>query len=125
MAPNISLQNLVRSAHEKKEGYAEKLQERKKQMDREELEPKIIPARKADEDAEKFVNDFRMLSIKAKVMEDEYQETAVLVDTNSENVRTKEISLHRLQTEKQDCIERLKKVQKELELISKFEEQED
>jgi hypothetical protein len=40
MAPNISLQNLVKAAYDKKEGYAEKLQERKKQMDKEELEPR-------------------------------------------------------------------------------------
>ena len=97
MAPNISLQNLVKAAYDKKEGYAEKLQERKKQMDKEELEPRQQPAaQKAGEDADKFVNDYRMLAIKAKVMEDEFQETGVLVDNNNENVKCKEISLHRL-----------------------------
>ena len=63
-----------------------------------------------NQESDKFVQDYRMLMIKAKVMEDESQETHVLIDSSADKVRTKQKSLSLLQKEKKDCIDRLKKV---------------
>jgi hypothetical protein len=43
-------------------------------------------------------------------MDDESQETQVMIDTAEFKVKTKEKSLSLLQIEKKDCIDRLRKV---------------
>ena len=48
-----------------------------------------------------------------------------MIDASFEKVKIKEKSVNMIQEEKRDCLDRLRKVQKELELISQFEKAED
>lgn len=66
-----------------------------------------------------------MLNIKAEVMREELHESQMKHHSAKEAIKTKEHSLNLLSAEKEDALERLRKVQREIQLINDFYEKED
>ena len=74
MAPNISLQNLIINANDKKEEVVKKLKAKQDQM----LQVKNMDSdygnqspSKADQ-AQEYINSYRMLEIRTSVMQEEF-----------------------------------------------------
>jgi len=63
-----------------------------------------------------------MLNIKAEVMREELHESQIKQNSAKEAIKTKEHSLNLLSAEKEDALERLRKVQREIQLINDFYE---
>ena len=61
-----------------------------------------------------------MLNIKAEVMRDELNEAHVKHESAKSGIKAKEQSLNILSGEKDDALERLRKVQREIQLITDF-----
>ena len=75
-----------------------------------------------EQKAEKYLSDYRLLDIRCGVLEEERNECEVKIYEVKSKVRDKEASLTTLSIEKEDCLNRLKKVQRELELINSFQD---
>ena len=66
-----------------------------------------------------------MLNIKSDVMREELQQAFNKQESARQAIKTKEHSLNLLSAEKEDALERLRKVQRELQLITDFQEKEE
>ena len=67
------------------------------------------------------MNNYKMLEIRTSVMQEEFQTAQNELFCLQEQLLEKEQSQVTLNQEKQDCLERLAKVQRELKLIENFE----
>ena len=120
MAPNISLQNLILSANEKKDEVIKRLQAKQEQMLRnnaftscafgESTQKTQQQQASSNFDTDKYINDFRLLDIRCGVLEEERCDTIVSLQEARDLIKSKEKTLDLLVHEKEDCLARLKKI---------------
>ena len=69
---------------------------------------------------EKCHQELKMLNIKEEVMREELSNAIVKQNSSRQAWKTKEHSLNLLSAEKEDALERLRKIQREIQLITDF-----
>lgn len=69
--------------------------------------------------------ELQLMNIKADVMREELNESQIKQDSSKQAIKTKEHSLNLLSAEKEDALERLRRVQREIQLINDFQEKEE
>ena len=74
---------------------------------------------------EQCQNDLRLLQIKADVMNEEAKEARNKFKEVKDKIKTKTNSMNLLSVEKEDALIRLRKVQREVQLITEFQEKEE
>jgi len=131
MAPNISLQNLILSANEKRDEVVLKLKNKQEQMLQTrqfasgDSVPRPTSSSYSDSDkAEEYIENYRMLDIRTTVLHEEHQAAIDQHQGLKEQLAAKRETVSTLKHEREDCLARLRKVQKELQLIEEFERQE-
>ncbi|CDW79924.1 zinc finger protein [Stylonychia lemnae] len=132
MAPNISLQNLILSANEKKDEVIKRLKAKQDQM----LKNNAFSTDNMGQmqsnnssissqfDQEKYLNDYKLLDIRCGVLEEERQDHLVQLSDAKSAIRAKEITIEKLAEEREDCQARMRKLQQEMNLIQDFQEKE-
>lgn len=107
------------SANEKREEVVQKLKSKQDQM----LKNNGFTA-DCSNDIQKYISDYKMLEIRMTVMQEEYNEAIYQLEDLKQKLKIKEDNMQTLQIEKDDCLQRMRKVEKELELIESYERQE-
>ena len=79
-------------------------------MDKDPQSQNTMHNHQADFDAEKYINDFRLLDIRCGVLEEEKTDYLMNLQQTKDQMRAIEKTVGTLSTEKEDCLLRLKKV---------------
>lgn len=74
----------------------------------------IIEAAASTAHVEQCRKDLQLMNIKADVMREELNESQIKQDSSKQAIKTKEHSLNLLSAEKEDALERLRRVQREI-----------
>jgi len=69
---------------------------------------------------EKCREELKLMNIKSDVMREELNDAKTKMESSRHAIKTKEHSLNLLSSEKEDALERLRKVQREIQLITDF-----
>ena len=72
------------------------------------------PSSADNETAQNYLDNYRTLEIRTQVLQEEHQTAAGEHESLKKQLSAKEDALGTLKTEKDDCLDRLRKVQKEL-----------
>ena len=80
----------------------------------------IIDAAVNTAHVEKCRQELQLMNIKADVMREELHEAQIKQSSSKQAIKTKETSLNMLSGEKEDALERLRKIQREIQLINDF-----
>ena len=132
IAPNLSLQSLVQMANDKNQDYLNQLRQKRDEMVRNgtfseshnqanssalrqmsvqhQSGKSIIDAAVDHAHVQKCKEELKLMTIKAEVMREELHLAQTKMHSSREAIKTKEHSLNLLSAEKNDALERLRKV---------------